>query len=331
VTKPDNSTKGHPSTAMGAPGPGMTARNEEPRAVRRRRAFTVRRGATMIAFMAPAVLFVAVFIYYPMVSGSQMAFRNWNLNNLTDTAFVGFKNFQTIFADPTFYTVLGNTVVWVVASIVPQFVIGFAIALWLRRKFPFRGLYQALIFFPWAISGFLIGILFRWMFNSEFGVINDLLSKAGIIHDPIPWLADPKTAMVAVIIANVWYGVTFFAIIILAALQSVPDEMLEAAALDGAGKTRTLFQVIVPYIRITLSLTVLLRVIWIFNFPDIIYGMTGGGPANQTHIVTTWMIATTQRGDYGQASALGLIIVGLLVLFSIFFLTASREKKGAFS
>lgn len=162
-------------------------------------------------------------------------------------------------------------------------------------------------------------------------MINDLLSKAGIIHDPIPWLADPKTAMVAVIIANVWYGVTFFAIIILAALQSVPDEMLEAAALDGAGKTRTLFQVIVPYIRITLSLTVLLRVIWIFNFPDIIYGMTGGGPANQTHIVTTWMIATTQRGDYGQASALGLIIVGLLVLFSIFFLTASREKKGAFS
>lgn len=120
----------------------------------------------MIAFMAPAVLFVAVFIYYPMVSGSQMAFRNWNLNNLTDTAFVGFKNFQTIFADPTFYTVLGNTVVWVVASIVPQFVIGFAIALWLRQKFPFRGLYQALIFFPWAISGFLIGILFRWMFNS---------------------------------------------------------------------------------------------------------------------------------------------------------------------
>ena len=219
----------------------------------------------MVAFMAPAVLFVAVFIYYPMVSGSQMAFRNWNLNDLTDTAFVGFKNFQTIFADPTFYTVLGNTVVWIVASIVPQFVIGFAIALFLRRKFPFRGLYQALIFFPWAISGFLIGILFRWMFNGEFGVINDLLSKAGIIHHQIPWLADPKMAMVAVIIANVWYGVTFFAIIILAALQSVPADMLEAAALDGAGKARTLFEVIVPHIRMTLALTVLLRVIWMWG------------------------------------------------------------------
>jgi multiple sugar transport system permease protein len=268
-----------------------------------------------------------VFIYYPMLSGSQMAFRNWNLNNLSDTSWVGLKNFSTIFADPVFYTVLRNSLVWVVGSIVPQFVIGFAIALWLRRKFRFRGVYQALIFFPWAISGFLIGILFRWMFNSEFGVINDLLQKSGLIDTPVPWLADPSTAMVAVLIANIWYGVTFFAIMILAALQSVPDELFEASALDGAGKVRTLFQITVPYIKVTLALTVLLRVIWIFNFPDIIWAMTGGGPADQTHIVTTWMIKTTQRGDYGQASAIGLIVVLILIVFSAFYLMAMREKK----
>lgn len=283
----------------------------------------------MLAFLAPAAIFVGVFIYYPMIAGSQMAFRNWNLTNLTDTSWIGFKNFAAIFADPVFYTVLNNTVLWVVASIVPQFIIGFAIALWLRRRFRFRGLYQALIFFPWAISGFLIGILFRWMFNSEFGVINDLLAKVGLIDQPIPWLADPQTAMVAVIIANVWYGVTFFAIMILAALQSVPDDLFEASALDGAGKVRTLFQITIPYIRVTLGLTVLLRVIWIFNFPDIIFGMTRGGPANQTHIITTWMITTTQRGDYGQASALGLIVVGILLVFSAFYLLAIREKKVA--
>lgn len=281
--------------------------------------------------MAPAALFVIVFIYYPMISGSQMAFRNWNLTDLTDTSWVGFKNFQEIFADPVFYTVLRNSVTWVVGSIVPQFVIGFALALWLRRRFRFRGLYQAFIFFPWAISGFLIGILFRWMFNSEFGVINDLLTKAGLIDQPIAWLADPKMAMVAVLIANIWYGVTFFAIMILAALQSIPDEVYEAAALDGAGKARTLFQITIPYIRATLALTVLLRVIWIFNFPDIIFGMTGGGPANETHIVTTWMISITQQGDYGKASALGLIVVAMLLLFSVFYLTATSEKKGATS
>jgi len=279
--------------------------------------------------MAPAAVFVAVFTYYPMIAGSQMAFRNWNLTDLTDTSWVGLKNFREVFTDPAWSTVLDNTLLWVVGSIVPQLVIGFAIALWLRRRFPFRGLYQALIFFPWAISGFLIGILFRWLFNSEFGVVNDLLQKAGIIDEPIAWLADPQTAMIAVLIANVWYGVTFFAIMILAALQSIPDELYEAAALDGASRTRTLFQITIPYIRTTLALTVLLRVIWIFNFPDLIFGMTGGGPNNETHIVTTWMIKITQQGDYGKASALGLLVVAILLVFAVFFLMATRERTAA--
>jgi multiple sugar transport system permease protein len=325
VTLSTSQQVGSPSQQGGAP-PAKTADTR-----RRKPPFTARRGLSIAAFMAPAALFVVVFIYYPMISGSQMAFRNWNLTDLTDTSWVGFKNFQGILADPVFYTVLRNSVFWVVGSIVPQFVIGFALALWLRRRFRFRGLYQAFIFFPWAISGFLIGILFRWMFNSEFGVINDLLTKAGLIDQPIAWLADPKMAMIAVLIANIWYGVTFFAIMILAALQSIPDEVYEAAALDGAGRVRTLFQITIPYIRATLALTVLLRVIWIFNFPDIIFGMTGGGPANETHIVTTWMISITQQGDYGKASALGLIVVAMLMLFSAFYLTATREKKGATS
>ncbi len=133
--------------------------------------------------------------------------------------------------------------------------------------------------------------------------------------------------MVAVIVANIWYGVTFFAIMILAALQSVPDEMLEAASLDGAGKLRQLFSVIIPYIRMTLMLTVLLRVIWIFNFPDIIWAMTRGGPANQTHIITTWMINYTQQGNYGIASAIGLIVVGFLFVFCAFYLMAMRRAN----
>lgn len=313
---------GRPAIRAGAPRAFQPART-------RRRQFSMRRGLTMLAFLLPAALFVGVFTYYPMLAGSQMAFRNWNLNDLTNTDWVGLANFRTIFADPNFYVILGNSVVWVVASVVPQFIIGFAIALWLRRKFVFRGLYQALIFFPWAISGFLIGILFRWMFNGEFGVINDLLSKTGLIDTPIPWLAQPGTAMAAVIIANTWYGVTFFAIMILAALQSVPEDVYEAAALDGSGKIRTLFSITIPFISTTLALTVLLRVIWIFNFPDIIWAMTGGGPANQTHIVTTWMISITQRGDYGQASALGLIVMAILLVFAAFYLMAIRERKGA--
>ncbi|WP_380176891.1 carbohydrate ABC transporter permease [Kineococcus sp. DHX-1] len=292
-----------------------------------RRAFTARRAWTLLGFLAPAAVFVGIFTYYPLVSGAQMAFRDWNLSNFTDATWIGLDNFRAVLTDPLLPGILRNTVVWVVASIVPQFVLGFAVALWLRRRFRFRGIYQALIFYPWAVSGFLIGILFRWMFNSEFGVVNDLLAKAGLVDAPVPWLAQPGTAMVAVLIANVWYGVTFFAIMILAALQSVPDEILEAAALDGAGKARTLLQIVVPYIRVTLTVTVLLRVIWIFNFPDIIYGMTGGGPADRTHIVTTWLIQVTQRGDYGMAAAIGLLVLALLLVFSVFYLLALREKE----
>ena len=294
---------------------------------RRRRAFNTRRWLTITSFLAPAVIFVAAFTYYPMLSGSQMAFRHWNLNNLTDTSWIGFDNFVAIFASEQFRTTIANTVLWVLGSLIPQLVIGFALALWLRRKFILRGVYQALIFYPWAVSGFLIGILFRWMFNGEFGVVNDLLMKAHLISSPIPWLADPKFAMTAIIIANVWYGVTFFAIMILAALQSVPDELYEAANIDGAGKVRTLWSVTIPYIRTTLALTVLLRVIWIFNFPDLIVGMTGGGPAGQTHIVTTYMISLTQQGDYGRASALGLIAVFVLLVFATFYLMATRKQR----
>lgn len=296
---------------------------------RARKRFNARTVLTILAFLAPAAIFTGIFVYYPMVSGSQMAFRNWNLNDLSNTDWIGFGNLRQLFDAPEFWGIVRNTVVWVVGSIIPQVVIGFAVALFLKRRFKFRGAYQAFIFFPWAVSGFLIGMLFRWMFNAEFGVVNDLLMKAGLIDSPIPWLAQPGFAMTAIIIANVWYGVTFFAIMILAALQSVSDEMYEAAALDGAGKVRTFFSITLPSIATTLALTILLRVIWIFNFPDIIFAMTGGGPADQTHIITTYMIQITQEGDYGRASALGLIVVATLILFSAFYLMAVRPGKDA--
>ncbi len=282
----------------------------------------------LLGFMLPAIAFVALFTYYPLLSGIQMAFRHWNLNDLSDTSWVGLDNFRTLLGDEMFRGTALNTVVWVVGSLVPQLLIGFTIALWLRRRFRFRGLYQALVFFPWAVSGFLIGILFRWMFNGEFGVVNDLLMKSGLVDAPVPWLANANYAMVAIIIANVWYGVTFFAIMILAALQSVPDELYEASAIDGANKVRQLFSITIPYIRMTLALTVLLRVIWIFNSPELIFGMTGGGPANETHIVTSYMIQVTQEGDYGRASAMGLMVVFVLALFAVFYLMAIRPRRG---
>lgn len=311
---------------MGAVSTSAGERTQEDVPHDSRRVFHTRKAVMILLFLLPALVFIAMFTYYPVLSGVNMAFRTWNLNDLTSTPWVGLSNFRTVLQDPNFGKIITNSILWVVGSIVPQLVIGFGLALALWRKFAFRGVYQSFVFFPWAVSGFLIGILFRWMFNAEFGVINDLLSKAHLISSPITWLSDPKTAFLAAIIANVWYGVTFFAMMILAALQSIPDDICEAAALDGAGRIRTLWYIVIPFIRSTLITTVLLRVIWIFNFPDIIWAMTAGGPANQTHILTTWMIQINATGDYGQGSALGLIIVVVLMAFSFVYLRLLSKK-----
>jgi multiple sugar transport system permease protein len=194
----------------------------------------------------------------------------------------------------------------------------------MKAKFKFIGIYQGLIFIPWALSGFLMGLVWKWIFDESFGVLNDALLKLGIIDSRIPWLSDARWGMAAVIIANVWYGVTFFVIMILAALQGVPNEMLEAAELDGANRFQTLFSVIIPYIRATLILIVLLRIMWITNFPDLIFGMTQGGPAGQTHIISSWLIEKlTLDADWGAASALGLMTMVILSICKVIELKPS--------
>ncbi|MFF4620975.1 carbohydrate ABC transporter permease [Nonomuraea jabiensis] len=291
------------------------------------RLFTARRARFIALCLLPGVVFVALFTYYPMIRGTVIAFQRYNLFDITSTPFVGLENFQAVLSEDRFWTALRNTGTWVAVSLFFQFFLGFGLALLLRRHFRGRGLYQAWVFFPWAMSGFLIGLLWRWMFNGQFGVINDLLLKTGLIDQRIGFLATPGWAMTSVIVANIWYGVTFFAIMIMAALQSVPKELYEAADVDGASRLRQFWHVTLPHIRPTLALIVLLRIIWILNFPDLIYSMTGGGPAGGTDIITTFLIQQVIGGDYGRAGAVGLLILGLLLSFSVFYLNATRFEK----
>ena len=279
-------------------------------------------------FLLPALVLVAIFIYYPVFATANMSFKNYKLFDQSNIFYNGFENFRGIFKDLAFRRILQNTVLWVTVSLFFQFFIGFGLALYLKSKFKFSGLYQGIIFIPWALSGFLMGLVWKWIFDDNLGVLNDLMLKLGLIETPIPWLSNANWAMAAVIIANIWYGVTFFVIMILAALQGVPNEILEAAELDGCGKAKTLFLVIIPYIRPTLILMILLRIIWITNFPDIIFGMTSGGPNQQTHILSSWLVQKiTYDQDWGSGSALGLMMLGVLFVFTIFYLLATRLEK----
>ncbi|MGG3950338.1 carbohydrate ABC transporter permease [Geobacillus thermodenitrificans] len=285
-------------------------------------------GMFILLCLLPALLLVSIFIYYPLCKGMIMAFQNYSLFDLTNIRFIGLQNFKSVIVNPDFKQALINSFYWVFFSLIFQFMIGFVLALMMRKKFRGRGIYQAFVFFPWAMSGFLIGLIWRWMFNGQGGVINDLLLKMNLFDTPIPFLADPKWAMASVIMANIWYGVTFFGIMLLAALQSIPEELYEAAKMDGANNIQQLFHITIPYIMPTIIATTLLRVIWILNFPDIIYAMTNGGPAGSTHILSTYMLEKIiYDQDYGQASAIGVIIMILLSFFSIFYLLATKFNK----
>ncbi|MGD1819409.1 MAG: carbohydrate ABC transporter permease [Pleomorphochaeta sp.] len=284
---------------------------------------------TQKIMLIPAFLFLSLFIYLPVIRGAIMAFQNYNMFDLTNVHFIGFKNFIDVITDKniSFFVILLNTIIWVVFSLALQFVLGFILAMLLEKPFLGRGIYSGLVFYTWALSGFAIGLTWAWLFNGQTGLINDLLMKINLIDSPIGFLSNPKFAMVSVIAANVWYGIPFFGIMILAALQSVPKELHEAAVIDGAGAVKRLFKVTIPYIKPTIVSTLLLRTMWIVNMPDIIYAMTNGGPVNKTNILATQMINKVfKEYDYGQGSAIGLIIMFLLFIYSIFYLRLTSRK-----
>ena len=281
----------------------------------------------MLLPMAVMLLFI---IYYPMIRGMVTAFMRYTMMDLSKTGFNGVDNFIAIFTNPNikFLQILFNTLTWVLVSLTGQFILGFTLALLLRRPFKGRGVYTGFVFYTWALSGFAIGLVWSWLFNGQFGIVNDIFMKAGILKIPVGFLSNPDYALASVIVANLWYGIPFFAIMLLAALQSIPRELYESAEIDGSGKVRQLFQITIPYIRSTITSTILLRFMWIMNFPDIIYGMTGGGPANSTNILATEMInKITKNYDFGQGSAVGFIIVTILFIFAFFYLRIVARKE----
>jgi multiple sugar transport system permease protein len=224
--------------------------------------------------------------------------------------------------------ILWNTVIWIIVSVFFQLLLGLGLALLLRKPFKGRGLYSGLVFYPWALSGFAIGLLWSWLLNGQFGIINDILIKLNVIQEGIQFLSNPDTAMLSVLIVNIWYGIPFFAIMSLAALQSIPDSVYEAADIDGASGWAKLVKITLPYIRPTIISTVLVRSIWIMNFPDVIYGMTRGGPAKSTEILSTYMINIVYyENNYSKASAVGVIVILLLLVYTILYLRFSGQGE----
>ena len=281
-----------------------------------------RRPARFFLFsILPVLSIVAFLVAYPTIRGIVMSFQNYTLFTFQNVRFIGFENYEAVLKSSRFYNALWNTVVWIAGSVSLQFVLGFILALLMWKPFKGRGIYAGLVFYPWALSGFAIGLVWSWLLNGTYGIVNDILLKLHLIEEPINFLSDPKWAMFSVILINVWYGIPFFAIMILAALQSIPQSVVEAAKIDGAGPVRRLFSIIIPYIRPTILSTLLLRVIWVMNFPDIIYGTTRGGPAGATEILSVYMINIVfYENDYSKAAAVGTIVLAILIAYTALYM-----------
>lgn len=279
-------------------------------------------------FLAPALILILIFYVYPIIQTVIISFSDYNILNPSGSELVGLENYQRIAKDPVVSLALINTLVYVVVTVAAQCLLGLTLALLLWKKFKGRGVYQALVFVPWAVAGFIIGIMFRWMFNAQYGVFSDILSKLGLMESGMSILSDPKTALWGPILGGIWYGVPYFAIMILSALQGVPDEVIEAAHVDGAHAPARLFKVILPAIKPTLLITLLLRVIWVFNSADIIYVMTNGGPANSSQTIASYLFTLAySKHDYSLVCAISVLIMILLALYAIVYLKVSKFNE----
>jgi len=276
-------------------------------------------------YATPAVLLIVAILVVPLAVGISYAFRDIVLLNPFSGAFIGLDHFRDLLQDQNFWLALGNTAEWTVASVSLQFVFGLLLALLLNRPFPGRGVIQALVFLPWAVPAFLAGLDWAWLFNPVVGPLPHWAVALGLASEPTNLLSDPHHAIWGPIIANVWWGVPFFAITLLAALQSIPPDIYEAAEIDGASAWQRFYTITAPLLAPTIVIAVLLRTVWIANAPDLIVVMTHGGPADSSQIVASYIFTQAfQRLDFGYASAIAAVLLVLLLAYA-FSLIALRQ------
>ncbi|CDZ60571.1 carbohydrate ABC transporter permease [Neorhizobium galegae] len=277
--------------------------------------------------LAPAVVVTVVIVFMPMVQAVFTSFYDLILFRPNASKFVGFGNYIKLFNDPVFWTALWNTIIWIGLTVPLQMGLGLVAALLLNREFPWRGLARALIIIPWALPSVVIALMWRWIYDPNTGVLNDILIYLSIVQSAVPWLADPKVAIYAIIATLTWQGFPFFAVMILAGLQGIPRSQYEAASIDGASTWRQFVHITLPGIAPVLATAGLLRVIWVANSMDVIFVMTGGGPGYATHTLPLYaFIKARQNLDFGYGTAIAVTFTILLGAFVVLYLSRTMRE-----
>lgn len=264
--------------------------------------------------VTPAVVVTILIVFIPIIETSIMSLFNYIIWKPKDFRFIFFANYVKALKDPVFWISLKNTVIWVAGTVSLQLLLGFITALLLNRDFWWRGVARSLILIPWVTPSVITALMWRWMYDGNNGVINDLLVRIGILKDYFPWLANNSTALGSIMVALMWQGFPFFAIMILAGLQAIPGSLYEAAEVDGASALQKFTRITLPMLVPVLFTSILLRIIWVANSMDVIYVMTGGGPGYSTHTLPLYSFVKAYKSmDFGYASALAIFLTLFLV------------------
>ncbi|MEC4894514.1 MAG: sugar ABC transporter permease [Oscillatoria sp. PMC 1051.18] len=276
----------------------------------------------------PALLILALVFAYPIGRAFWLSLFTQNLATELQPEFSGIANYLRLLGDGRFWQTMWNTSVFTVSSIVLELILGMAIALVLDKSFRGRGLVRTAALIPWALPTAVMGLAWAWIFNDQFGIVNDILRGLGFIDTSITWLGDPARAMLALIIADVWKTTPFIAILLLAGLQSIPGDLYEAHSLDGATPVQSFLQITLPLLIPQIIIALLFRFAQSFGIFDLVQVMTGGGPAGATETVSIYIYATVRRYlDFGYGAALVVVTFCLLILavaIAAFFLSKFR-------
>jgi len=275
----------------------------------------------------PTFILIGLIIVYPLIDAFLVSLTNKTFIN-PNPRYIGFDNYANILGSKAFVDIVVNSFVWTISVVLLQFLVGLGIALLLNQQFRGRMLARGLVVIPWVTPGVIAALLWRLLYEPQLGIINGALAALGVQNPTIPWLSQNSTAMLAVIASAVWKGSPFSVVMYLAALQSVSEDLMDAAKVDGASFWQRLRHVIIPEISPIIRINLLLTTVLTFNYFDLIYIMTKGGPLRATHIFPTWIYEQAfSQAKTGFAAAYGILSAVILIIFSLFYIRELNRRK----
>ncbi|NGN65999.1 sugar ABC transporter permease [Streptomyces sp. A7024] len=283
-----------------------------------------------LAFLAPLLAYLLAFYAYPLFRNIELSLHDYTVRAFVqgDAAFAGLANYRDVLGSDAFGPALRNTLLFTFVSIAAQYAIGLALAVFFRDGFRLSGVLRAMFLVPWLLPLIVSGSAWSWMLNSDNGIVNAALQAFGI--GQINWLTSPDWALTAVIIANVWLGVPFNLVLLHAGLQNIPDELYEAAALDGANAWQRFWRVTFPLLRPVSAITLLLGLVYTLKVVDVIWIMTTGGPGDSSTTLAVWSYREafgTGLPDFSPAATIGNLLIVIALAFGLLYLRLQRRQE----